>query len=394
MLITKFLKRSALLWITLAILLPGGYFISSSKAIAATTPCGSGDHGLLGHLQKQQIGEGKEPLKFADIQFLNADTGRAAGNGFMIGTSDAGCHWQEIYTGQWEFAQIDFPNNKNGWALASVPSKQTKYLIQTSDGGAHWSKVATGGTSFDRVDRVSETTGFGYTRTAAYKTINGGSHWVKISTPANSRFISFDDVNHGWALVVIPGGGYKVMKTVDGGQNWSTKLNVTSNSNNGGEIYSNGKQVWALLYGESGMSQVSYSLYSSTDGGGHWNHVIAQSTAGGGPAPGNGKAVVDKGPAQPGGHPSNLQLIGGTTAFLGAGSPAGEVVSVGRTYDGGKTWKNMTPSISGFDARISFTEGKRGWIAVTGATESSIYMTRDGGLSWNRKFTIQEALTP
>ncbi|HEY2493642.1 MAG TPA: hypothetical protein VGI33_12135 [Paenibacillus sp.] len=390
MLITKFIKRPALLWMALALLLPGGYFISSSKAIAtASAPCGSGDHGLLSKLQMQHSGKGKDPLQFADIQFINADMGRAAGNGFMIGTSDAGCHWQEIYTGRWEFTQIDFPNNKDGWALASIPSEQKKYLIQTSDGGSHWSKVSTGSVSFERMDRISEDVGFGYTRTAVYKTVDGGSHWVKIATPVNSRFASFNDVNDGWTIVVIPSGGYKVMKTVDEGKNWSTKLSVATASNNGGEIYSNGKQVWVLLYGESGMSQVSYSLYSSTDGGGHWNRVIGQSTAGGGPAPGEGKAVVDKGPALAGGHPSNLQLIDGTTAFLGAGSPAGEVVSVGRTYDGGKTWKNITPSISGVDARISFTDGKRGWMAVTGISKSSIYMTRDGGLSWNRKFSIQ-----
>ncbi|MGF7050142.1 photosystem II stability/assembly factor-like uncharacterized protein [Paenibacillus sp. DS2015] len=384
-----FIKRSALLWIAIALVFPGVYLVSSSKATAATAPCGSGDHGLLGDLQKQHAGESENPLQFADIQFLNENTGRAAGNGFMIGTSDAGCHWQELNSGEWDFTQIDFPNNKDGWALASMPTKQTKVLIQTSDGGSHWSKVSTGSVSFARMDRISETVGFGYTRTSAYKTLDAGSRFVKISTPANSRYMSFNDVNHGWALVVIPGGGYKVMKTIDGGKNWSNKLNVAAESNTGGEIYSNGKQVWALLYGEYGMSQVSYSLYSSIDGGGHWNHVISQSTAGGGPAPGGGKAVVDKGPAQSGGHPSNMQLIDGNTAFLGAGSPAGEVVSVGRTYDGGKTWRNMTPSISGYDARISFTDRKRGWMTATGDTKSAIYMTRDGGLSWNRKFTLQ-----
>lgn len=42
---------------------------------------------------------GGSTYHFSDIQFLNGTTGRAAGNGFLIGTSDAGSTWQSIYNG-------------------------------------------------------------------------------------------------------------------------------------------------------------------------------------------------------------------------------------------------------------------------------------------------------
>lgn len=387
----KRLNRSMLIIVAMVLLLPVGLrapdTIEAAGSISAT-PCGNDNHGLLKQLQEQHQDNGQDALHFTDIQFLNDHVGRAAGNGFIIGTSDEGCHWQEIYTGHWQMVQIDFPNNKDGWALATVPSQQTKYLIQTSDGGSHWKRVNTS-IAFDRIDLLNEKDGFGYTATSAYKTVDGGKSFTQIPTPVNNRFASFSNAKTGWSIVAIPNGGYKVMKTVDGGKHWSLKLKVAADSNNGGEIYSNGNQVWALLYGESGMSQVSYSLYGSTDGGAHWNRVIAQDTAGSGPAPGSGKSIVQKGPAFPGGHPGNMQLMGKNTAFLVGGSPAGEVVSVGRSYNGNKTWTNIVPSIEGYDARISFTDNKNGWLAViTSSTKSAVYMTRDGGISWNKRFSL------
>ena len=385
------LKCSLPIIVAWILLFPIGFIGPVSMVSAENTSaiaCGNGDHGLLQSLQKQHQGEGKETLHFTDIQFLNERIGRAAGQGFIIGTSDAGCHWQEIYTGQWQIVQMDFSNNKYGWALATLPSQQTLHLIQTIDGGSHWKNVSTSNVVFNRIDLLNEKVGFGYTTTSAYKTVDGGQSFTRIPTPMNNRFASFSSVNTGWSIVVIPNGGYKVMKTIDGGKHWSLKLMVAAGTNNGGEIYSNGNQVWALLYGESGMSQVSYSLYGSTDGGLHWIRVIAQDSAGGGPAPGKGKAMAKQGPASPGGHPGNMQIIDKSTVFLAGGSPAGDIVSVGRSYNGGQIWSNITPSIHGSSAVISFADSKNGWLAETGSTKSALYMTRDGGVSWNVKFSF------
>ncbi|MWV47633.1 hypothetical protein GRF59_29075 [Paenibacillus sp. HJL G12] len=397
MIIHEWMKRYTAAAAAVLLALPISWAAPAREASAASqapAPCGSGDHGLLQSLQKQHTGQGQDPLHFSDIQFLTDSTGRAAGTGFMIGTSDAGCHWQEIYKGQWQFTQMDFINNVNGWALATMPSQQTTYLIKTTDGGSHWKGVYTGKNHFERIQMIDSQTGYGYTGIAAYRTDNGGNSWVKVPTPANTRYATFNNTKTGYVLTIVPGSGYRVMQTRDGGHSWATKLTVKTPSTSGGEIYGKDNQVWAVLYGDSGMSQVSYSLYGSTDQGSHWKRVIAQDTAGGGPAPGSWTPVAKEGPAQPGGHPGNMQLVGKETAFLAGGSPAGGMVSVGVTYNGGKTWKNMKPTVNGYDARISFVDGKIGWLVVTSSTKSSIYSTQDGGATWSRKFAFKEALQP
>ncbi|ANS76317.1 hypothetical protein AWM70_18505 [Paenibacillus yonginensis] len=115
--------------------------VSVQVSAAASPVCGSGDHGLLRDLQKKHKEPDQQPLHFTDIHFLNDLTGRAAGNGFLIGTSDGGCHWQEIYKGAWQFTQIDFPDNVKGWALAAASDQGPNYLISTADGGAHWKRI-------------------------------------------------------------------------------------------------------------------------------------------------------------------------------------------------------------------------------------------------------------
>ncbi|ANS76316.1 hypothetical protein AWM70_18500 [Paenibacillus yonginensis] len=216
-----------------------------------------------------------------------------------------------------------------------------------------------------------------------------------MNTPPNTRAGSFNDASGqtGYVLTVVPGGGYKVMKTSNSASSWQTVLTIPSRSVIGGELYSRAGQVWALVYGESGMSQVSYSLYASPDSGASWTRVIGQETAGGGPAPGSGKALAAKGPASPGGHPGNMALIGGSTAYLAGSSPAGGVVGVGRSYNGGRSWTNVPAVIKGYDARISFPSQKTGWLTVTSATETAVYVTHDGGVSWNQKFKIPDAVS-
>lgn len=134
------------------------------------------------------------------------------------------------------------------------------------------------------------------------------------------------------------------------------------------------------------MSQTSYSLYASGNQGKSWTRVIAQETAGGGPAPGSGSALLKKGPAS--GKPGNMQLAGSSTAFLVGFSPAGEQVAVGRTVNSGKQFTNL-PAIAGYEGIISFPDSKAGWMAVRGANTSSLYATGDGGMTWTEKFTFK-----
>lgn len=378
---------------TLSVLLAGilalyawGAATSPAEAAAAAVPaCGSGDHGLLRDLQAKHLESEAAPLGFSDIQFLNADTGRAAGNGFIIGTSDGGCHFQKIYQGQWNFRQMVFPDNVHGLALASVQEENGVYLIATADGGSTWKRVSQTKVGFDRIAFRDSKHGFGYVHAYSYYTEDGGLSWSRIPTPDNTRGAEFSSRSNGWVVVVAPGEGYRIMNTTDGGASWKLSLKSAFAYPESGRIYAKGNQVYALLYGGTGMSQTSYSLYASSNAGKSWTHVIAGETAGGGPAPGSGAAQLGKGPAS--GKPGNMQLVGSSTAFLSGFSPAGEKVGVGRSYTGGKKWRNL-PAIAGYDGIISFRDIKEGWMAVRGFNTSSLYVTSDGGETWKLKFSF------
>lgn len=329
---------------------------------------------------------GDSAYHFSNIQFLTETTGRAAGNGFLIGTSDAGSSWQSIYKGTWQFTQLDFISNTTGWALAKSSSVGTNALIHSTDGGKSFTKIGTGSIALERIHFADTKNGFGYTRAFAYKTADGGMTWTKINTPANTRYAEFTDVKHGWALIIVPRYGYKLFRTTDGGETWSSKLNVKSSEISGGQIYTKGSQVWVELNGGAGMSQQSYSLYASSDNGSSWQKVIDQDTAGGGEAPGQAVGVVQEGPASPGGHPSNMVLVEGA-AILGGFSPAGESIGVGRSLDAGKSWTNL-PSIKGYESVISFTSKENGWMADTSLIDPAVYRTTDGGKTWSKKISI------
>ncbi|WP_342480912.1 hypothetical protein NST07_00540 [Paenibacillus sp. FSL L8-0340] len=386
---THKIHHTALTLLSAGLLAVSGWGASASPAQAASVPapaCGSGDHGLLQELQAKLSSTQSAPPSFNDLQFLGADTGRAAGNGFMIGTSDGGCHFQEIYKGQWNFRQMDFPDNVKGWALASVQDGSAVYLITTSDGGSTWKRLLDKAVTFERIDFTDRMHGFGYNRTSSYYTADGGLSWSKISTPAHTSGAEFSSRSNGWAVVTAPGSGYRIMKTTDGGSTWKLSLKSAFAYPESGRIYAKGDQVYALLYGGSGMSQTSYSLYASGNKGNSWRRVIAEDSAGGGPAPGSGAEPLKTGPAS--GKPGNMQLVGNSTAFLSGFSPAGEKVAVGRTYNSGKQWSNQ-PAIPGVDGMISFTGSKVGWMAMKGVNSSSLYATEDGGTTWKLKLTFK-----
>ncbi|MNN57564.1 hypothetical protein D3C81_1725580 [compost metagenome] len=141
-----------------------------------------------------------------------------------------------------------------------------------------------------------------------------------------------------------------------------------------------------MLYGGSGMSQTSYSLYGSSDAGSSWTRIIAQTTAGGGPAPGSGSAKQEKGPAS--GSPGNMQVIGKTAAFLVGYQPAAQMVGTGMTQNNGQAWSN-SKTVLGFEGVISFVDHNQGWLAVRDMNSSTLYATKDGGASWKAKFAFE-----
>lgn len=373
------------------IALSGALFTGMGSAAAVQTAaakepisgCRTDNHGLT---LKTLADTGD--AHFQSIQFLSQSVGRAAGNGFMIGTSDGGCHWQSIQSsGKYSFNQIQFLTNAVGYALAQTDAyKPNNLLLRTADGGSSFKPVSTGSNAFNRIQFLSQQVGFGFTQAFTYKTTNGGRTWTKVSTPPNTRYAHFITLDKGWIMVLHSGGGYEVKRTVNGGRTWTNKLYVKSAQSNGGMIYgTDSSDVWVVLLGGSGMSQTSYSMFHTSDAGKHWKQIISNPTAGGGPAPG---PKVD-GLVGPFGTPQDMQVIGRKAAYLAASSGALDKIGIGRSLDDGKTWKNVT-DVPGYGGKLSFPSALGGWIATTSTISGGIYSTTDGGITWSKKFSIPE----
>jgi photosystem II stability/assembly factor-like uncharacterized protein len=185
---------------------------------------------------------------------------------------------------------------------------------------------------------------------------------------------------------------YKIEHTIDSGKTWNTVMSRKSESSlNGALIRSAGtNDAWVEWIGDSGMTQTSYSVFHTSDGGSHWQTVIANSTAGGGPAPGF-PSNYTSGPANQGSSPGPLYVVDPKTAFMGGQCMACDKPnSVGWTKDGGKTWVNGNQTFEGFGAELlAMADANQGWLICTDPLKSSVmYTTSDGGVQWNKVYSF------
>jgi len=366
-------------------LLVSGCLPASGAATPATTGSRSADTALPTNCRSDNQGlyligsAGTGAARFQSLQLINREEGKAAGNGFLVETADGGCTWHTKYTGPYSFSQLQFFDSSTGYVLAQAETGRPAELLHTVDGGASFHPVENA--NFERFHFLNPKVGFGYASNAVFQTTDAGQTWTSLKLPPHSDQANFNTLLQGWAIT-SEAAGYEIMFTRDGGQNWERKLRVKSETVIGGEIYSDNSQVWTLLYGGSGMSQTSYSLFHSKDEGVHWEQIISNATAGGGPAPGR---ATDSLPG-PTGRPYGMQLAG-KAAFLAAGSGATDYISFGRTLDNGENWSN-SKGPAGNEAAISFYSPQLGWMIANSAEESVLYTTSDSGNTWSRMFSL------
>jgi photosystem II stability/assembly factor-like uncharacterized protein len=147
--------------------------------------------------------------------------------------------------------------------------------------------------------------------------------------------------------------------------------------------------AWIELIGDSGMTQTSYSVFHTLDGGKSWRTVIANSTAGGGPAPGFSQYNHDPAHINKGTKPGQLYVVNPQVAFMGGSCPACDIQnSIGWTKNAGKTWVNSNVTLGGFgDAYLAFADVNHGWwITTENEKPSKMYTTTDGGIHWKEVY--------
>lgn len=329
------------------------------------------------------------------VRLADPKSGWIGGEGWIARTDDGGKTWSTQYSGGGgTVSQLFALNGQEAWATlggadAAAGAQTARKLLRTQDGGKTWTEAGTvpnaGFLHFVSKDEA-------YSANA--KTTDGGKTWTALSVPEQVVGDAyFHDALNGWAAAQEKD-MIKVIRTTDGGKTWQSVMSKRTVAQLTGTLIrsAGANDAWVELIGESGMTQTSYSLFHTTDGGQSWQTVIANSTAGGGPAP---SFPIDHsdGPENAGSKPGALYVVDPNVAFMGGQCPACDKPNtIGWTTDGGKTWTNGEAAFPGYGEQLlAIADAKHGWWICTDRVEAAVmYTTADSGKSWQTAHTFEK----
>jgi photosystem II stability/assembly factor-like uncharacterized protein len=211
---------------------------------------------------------------FQDVYFTTPTTGYTISGNTVAKTIDGGKNWETKAIGSGSLYEIQFINANIGWVIGS-----NKQLYKTTDAGQNWQQV--------------------------------GNFPAQVSNSVSLRKLYFADANNGW---IIPNNGGTILRTTDGGANWtaestgsfvslndihfySSTFGIAVGANNTVLTTTDGGQTWtsrsvgtsAFTYWESVevidqntawiVTNNSNELYKTTDGGVTWNQVSIASNS-------------------------------------------------------------------------------------------------------------------
>jgi len=206
------------------------------------------------------------------IHFIDEKRGLAVGNfGLGLKTEDGGETWQRVtFPGAEEesFKDVFFVGEK-GWIVG-----ERGVILHTDDGGKNWSRQASNGKALLKVFFVNESKGFTVGSDGTIlRTTNGGASWdvvemdwetlipealLELGTISINLYdVFFLTENLGW----IVGDAGAVLRTVDGGKEWSV-AQMADLPPLFSVCFKNETEGWAV--GSHGFAQ------KTTDGGKSW----------------------------------------------------------------------------------------------------------------------------
>ncbi|HPN39521.1 MAG TPA: YCF48-related protein, partial [Melioribacteraceae bacterium] len=164
------------------------------------------------------------------------------GSGNIWRTTDGGTTWTKVSTNSGSFINVvDFVDENLAYAQGD-PTSSVWRLLKSTDGGATWAlatslTAASGEAGWNcSYDRVGTNVWFGTNKTKIYKSSTGlEGPWTSgvTGSSVNTYGVAFSDALKGIAVVndgTTTGG--KVMKTIDGGANWTlVNFPITATAN-------------------------------------------------------------------------------------------------------------------------------------------------------------------
>ena len=195
---------------------------------------------------------------------------------FLHKTTDGGVTWTRKVlsdeAGDFGF-KIQFVDQNNGWLMLFNFNTWTPKFLRTNDGGENWFPFNGAGIFyfFDANNGWSfYGSGQGFDPPFhILRTTDGGTNWIEQFTD-NTKYsyndMYFSDVNNGW----IVGDSGKVLKTINGGENWAYVTNSGVNPNNRSKtvFFLNANVGW--ISSKSTLPSNVPIIQHTTDGGASW----------------------------------------------------------------------------------------------------------------------------
>lgn len=224
--------------------------------------------------------------------FLTPETGFALGRE-VYKTTDGGASWTKVKTVAWE-GQFSFFDDQHGWAVARTEGAVA--LVKTDDGGRTWQELQptiAQPVTIDSIHMIDAATGWAFGHPDGederlLRTSNGGNTWLDITAPISAlgqnqpqKLVDgvFLSAERAWIVSRYAPGDrlpmWSIWYTLDGGRSWA----MGTAPDLGGNVVEfltapDSKDGWLMFGLDAGAGHSWASLFSTHDGGTHWDRIL------------------------------------------------------------------------------------------------------------------------
>nr|MDA3812715.1 YCF48-related protein [Candidatus Cloacimonadota bacterium] len=200
------------------------------------------------------------------------------------------------------------------------------------------------------------------------RTIDGNT-WISDSINAEGTYnysasmISAINMDTAWVALYGPSGGGKIVKTSDGGQNWTHQSTATFASPNG---FPNVIHFWNANNGwcQGDPNDGYFEFYTTTDGGTNWIRVP--------------EADIPASQSSEYGRVTNMAVYNDIVWFS---TNKGRVF---KSIDKGYSWEVYETPFDNSGFEMTFRDENNGVLITTDLDNNTLYKTTNGGENWSQ----------